>query len=48
MSSPVTPSPCVEYAGCDPGYAVRWCEYNGDHTYPTFAPQGIWSFFKGL
>jgi polyhydroxybutyrate depolymerase len=47
-SSPVTPSPCVEYASCDAGYAVRWCEYNGTHTYPTFAPQGIWSFFKSL
>jgi poly(3-hydroxybutyrate) depolymerase len=47
-STPVSPSPCVEYGGCNAGYAVRYCEYDGDHGYPSFAPQGIWDFFKSL
>jgi hypothetical protein len=48
MASPASPSPCVEYSGCDAGYGVRYCEYAGDHGYPDFAPQGLWDFFKGL
>jgi polyhydroxybutyrate depolymerase len=48
MSTPVDPSPCVEYAGCDPGFAVRYCEYDGDLGLPSFAATGIWEFFKGL
>jgi poly(3-hydroxybutyrate) depolymerase len=48
MSTAVDPSPCVEYAGCDAGFAVRYCEYDGDLGLPSFAAAGIWSFFKGL
>jgi polyhydroxybutyrate depolymerase len=45
---PIDPSPCVEYAGCDPGSAVRYCEYDGDLGLPKFAADGLWEFFKGL
>jgi polyhydroxybutyrate depolymerase len=48
MSKPVDPAPTVEYAGCDPGFAVRYCEYEGDHNLPAYAPKGIWDFFKTL
>ncbi len=47
-STPVDPSPCVEYSGCTPGFAVRYCEYNGDLGLPSFAASGLWEFFKGL
>jgi poly(3-hydroxybutyrate) depolymerase len=40
-----TPSPCVSHQGCDPGYPVTWCEFNGDHVTPSWAPQAIWDFF---
>ena len=45
---PVDPAPTVEYAGCDPGFAVRYCEYDGEHNLPRYAPKGIWDFFKTL
>jgi poly(3-hydroxybutyrate) depolymerase len=48
MPQPVSPSPCVEYAGCNAGFAVRYCEYDGDLGLPSFAASGVWSFFKGL
>jgi polyhydroxybutyrate depolymerase len=47
-STPVDPSPCVEYAGCSAGFPVRYCEYDGDHQPPSFAASGLWGFFKGL
>jgi polyhydroxybutyrate depolymerase len=48
MFTAVDPAPCVEYAGCDAGFAVRYCEYDGDLNVPSFAAAGIWAFFKGL
>lgn len=48
MSKPVDPAPTVEYAGCDAGFGVRYCEYDGDHNLPAYAPKGIWDFFKTL
>jgi polyhydroxybutyrate depolymerase len=48
MSTPVDPMPCVEFAGCDVGFAVRYCEYDGDLGLPSFAAAGVWEFFKGL
>jgi polyhydroxybutyrate depolymerase len=48
MSTPVPPAPTVEYGGCDPGFAVRYCEYDGEHNLPRYAPQGLWDFFKAL
>lgn len=51
----VSPSPCVEYSGCDTGYPVRYCEHDeedpqrhGGHAWPSFAGEAIWSFFKEL
>jgi len=47
-----TPSPCVAFDGCDTGLPVVWCQHEetalGGHGWPSFAPQGIWSFFDGL
>jgi poly(3-hydroxybutyrate) depolymerase len=45
-SAPTTPSPCVEYSGCDPGYPVHWCLFSGGHSTPSFATAGIWAFFS--
>ncbi len=43
---PVSPDPCVAYDGCTSGLAVRWCVYDGGHDWPSFAAEGIWSFFE--
>jgi poly(3-hydroxybutyrate) depolymerase len=45
-STPVSPSPCVAYSGCDAGYPVTWCEFAGEHTVPSFASAAIWDFFS--
>lgn len=45
-STPATPSPCVDYAGCSDGTPVRYCEYSGGHELPSFAASAIWSFFS--
>jgi polyhydroxybutyrate depolymerase len=42
----VSPDPCVAYDGCDQGYPVQWCEFDGGHTVPAFASEGIWNFFS--
>ena len=44
----VAPAPCVEYARCDAGYAVRYCEYSGGLDLPDFVARGLWSFFREL
>jgi poly(3-hydroxybutyrate) depolymerase len=41
-----SPFPCVAYQGCDPGYPVDWCEFDGGHTVVSFEPPGIWSFLQ--
>jgi polyhydroxybutyrate depolymerase len=46
QTTAVGPGTCVEYQGCDPGYPVDWCEFDGGHTIPSFASQGIWSFLS--
>jgi len=43
---PVDPSPCVAYQGCDPGYPVTWCEWDGPHGIPSFGSSAIISFLK--
>jgi predicted esterase len=48
ITNPVDPEPCVEYAGCAAGAAVRYCEYGGDFGVPSFAAAGVWNFLKGL
>jgi len=42
----VDPSPCVKYQGCDPGYDVTWCEWDGPHGIPSFGTSAITAFFK--
>jgi poly(3-hydroxybutyrate) depolymerase len=44
-SQPATPAPCVAYDGCDPGFPVHWCSWDGGHTIPTFSAGAIWNFF---
>jgi polyhydroxybutyrate depolymerase len=45
-TSPVDPSSCVMYQGCDTGYSVTWCEFDGQHQMPSFANSAISAFFK--
>ena len=47
-TSPTTPSPCVTYQGCDPGYPVTWCEFEGGHAPQRWSPQPVWDFFSGF
>lgn len=39
------PCSCVSYTGCDDGYPVIWCEFNGPHTPAPNSAATIWSFF---
>lgn len=39
---------CVTYQGCDPGYPVAWCTFNGQHEPPPFAGPAIWRFLAPL
>lgn len=54
MTMPVSPRPCVAYAGCMPGSPVVWCAHSETayagtgHGWPSFATQGLWAFFKSL
>jgi polyhydroxybutyrate depolymerase len=45
-TQPVDPSPCVAYQGCDEGYPVTWCEWDGDHDRPPFGSSAVAAFFK--
>jgi len=46
QTTPVAPDECVAYQGCQDGYPVTWCEWDGGHTVPPFASQAIWDFFS--
>jgi poly(3-hydroxybutyrate) depolymerase len=46
QTTPTEPSPCVAYQGCDGGYPVHWCEFDGDHTQWPGAPEPLWEFFS--
>ena len=48
LSTPVTPTPCVEYASCDASSPVRYCEHSGDASLASFAGPGAFDFFAGL
>jgi poly(3-hydroxybutyrate) depolymerase len=48
MTTPVDPSPCLEYAGCEMGNPVRYCEYTGNQDVPSFAATAVWNFLKAL
>jgi poly(3-hydroxybutyrate) depolymerase len=45
-SMPVDPSPCVAFQGCDADYPVQFCQFQGGHQVPSFAPKAIWTFFS--
>ena len=45
-TTPIDPSPCVSYQGCDAGYPVTWCEWEGPHNVPSFGTSAITAFFK--
>src|SRR3954465_10805525 len=42
MPMPVSPMPCLAYPGCDAGFPVRYCEYDGNLDLPGFAAAGVW------
>jgi poly(3-hydroxybutyrate) depolymerase len=46
QTMPTSPSPCVAYQGCDAGFPVVWCQFNGGHTPWDMAPDPVWSFFS--
>lgn len=43
---PVNPSPCVAYQGCNEGFPVIYCEFNGGHAPQNWAQQATWDFFS--
>jgi polyhydroxybutyrate depolymerase len=45
-TTPVEPSPCVAYEGCDGGYPVHWCVHAEGHIVPDFSADGAWTFFS--
>ncbi|HVR64210.1 MAG TPA: hypothetical protein VMU50_20060 [Polyangia bacterium] len=51
--NPATPSPCVAYQGCKPGFPVVWCPTNGKgHSdqvgppFPNLSTIGFWKFWS--
>jgi polyhydroxybutyrate depolymerase len=40
------PCTCLSYRGCNDGYPVIWCEFNGPHTPAPNSATTIWSFFS--
>ncbi len=45
---PIGSNGCLSYQGCDPGYPVTWCPFDGVHEPPKFAGPEIWSFLSQL
>ena len=41
-----SPAGCVSYQGCDPGFPVVWCPFDGVHQPPPFAGSAIWAFLS--
>jgi polyhydroxybutyrate depolymerase len=46
QTTPVSPSPCVQYQGCMTGYPVTWCQFSGMHMPWSPAPDAVWAFFS--
>jgi poly(3-hydroxybutyrate) depolymerase len=44
---PTTPSPCLDYPGCRPGFKVNFCQHGGGHALPGFAAGAIYNFLFG-
>ena len=36
----------LAYQGCDEGYPVTWCEWDGDHNRAPFGNTAVATFFK--
>lgn len=48
-SAPVSPTPCVEYSGCQGQERVLWClELSGGHPPPPDLATRAWSFLSGF
>jgi poly(3-hydroxybutyrate) depolymerase len=45
---PAMPGSCLEYQGCDPGFPVQFCEFDGGHMVPAFTGEAAWKFFERL
>jgi poly(3-hydroxybutyrate) depolymerase len=45
-SMPTEPEGCVAYQGCDAGYPVTWCTFEGEHEPAPFAGAAIWQFLS--
>jgi poly(3-hydroxybutyrate) depolymerase len=45
-TAPTDPEGCVAYQGCDPGYPVVWCPFDGIHEPPPFSGSAIWAFLS--
>ena len=41
----VKPGACLEFQGCDAGYEVQFCQFDGGHVVPQFAAEAAWNFF---
>jgi poly(3-hydroxybutyrate) depolymerase len=46
LQSSNQPCTCVSYQGCQAGYPVTWCEFNGPHTPAPNSASTIWNFFS--
>jgi polyhydroxybutyrate depolymerase len=44
-TEPTQPSPCITHRGCDAGFPVTWCAFDGGHERPGFSPKALWQFF---
>jgi polyhydroxybutyrate depolymerase len=45
-TTPIQPDGCVAYDGCDSGYPVDWCPFEGVHEPPPFSGPAIWAFLS--
>lgn len=45
-TTPTSPDNCVTYSGCDEGYPVTWCEFDGGHGPQRWQTQPLWEFFS--
>ena len=39
---------CDAYGGCDADFPVQYCEHDGEHEWPDFASDAMWTLFKSL
>jgi poly(3-hydroxybutyrate) depolymerase len=47
-SDSIADGPCLAYKGCDEDAPVVWCEFEGPHGTPDFAPTLTWDFFTAF